>query len=109
MISSTPAWFEMESRRSALLRLFGSATATSPPGLVTRRISAIAAAGIGQVDQHRLAGRQIERVVGEGEALRLALLVREPPGEPEGGRAGARLLDPARLALDARDTHVARA
>ncbi len=61
---------------------------------------------IGQVDEHRLAGREIERVVRKGKALRLALPVREAPLEPARERALARLFDPARLAIDAGDTHV---
>ena len=81
-MSSMPARFEIESRSSDSVRLLGSATATSPPGLVTRSISAIAARRIGQVDEHRLAGREIERVVGKRKALGLALLVREAVTEP---------------------------
>jgi len=59
--------------------------------------------GIPQVDQHGLAGREIEGVVGEWNALRRAEPIAEALPEPTAERTRARLLHPGWLPVDARD------
>ena len=58
------------------------------------------------MDEHCLAGGEIERVVRKRQALRLSLPERKAPVEPTGCRAFACVLDPIWLAIDAGDTHV---